>query len=780
MNSMKFLNRVALFMLGFLLIGGIAYGQANTSVAVTVTDNGGSTRTLDFGVNTAATNGIDASLSELSLPPFPPSGVFEARFVSHGNGTIGQGSPADYRPSTSATQTDLYKIKFQVSSGGGYPVTINWTASSVASQYGFATMTDPFGGAVIGTIDMRTTSQVVITNTAITEVVIETHDPVSAPTGITVSGCPLDFGIVQIPTPGTAVESLTIGNAGTDPVTIDSITSSNPDFAITAPASFPQTVAATDLQVDVTYTASGAGAASSTITIYYDGTNSTTCNATAVASSGEGLYFVTTLDSVADNSSGHSTEIGLKYSGATPAQGIQFKINIPNNLKRIKSVGLGSAITSPADWSFDYEIERAASASEVTVVLYGNNTSVNLPANTDHLFVVTFDIADIKLCNGDAGGDDSTAVMYLSDVQSALATDLGEPAGIGVDPNRDSTTCYIYNGSSRGDVNCDDHVDVLDLLEINDVILNRGTFDAWQFNRADLAEWSPVWASGEIFNDANNYGDASVNVQDLVLITNAILNEQWPDSDVLRKIESIDEGKNGSATAGGSLPETFAKGNGLYDVKFTYEVANNGIMVNMDNVVPVKGYQMKLKAADAPEDLMITLDNGIETPFKLSYAVINGEIRIVAITANGDPIQPMNGKLMDIPFSISNPNVVAVIEPITVGGANNQSLKVEWEVHAKVSGVTEAGTRNTFALENVPNPFGSATTIRFTLPTAGAVTLVVTDVAGKVVARPLDNAVRTAGEGSVEFDASGLPSGIYFYTLTSAGESVTRRMVLAN
>ncbi|MGE3800386.1 MAG: T9SS type A sorting domain-containing protein [Candidatus Kapaibacterium sp.] len=780
MKTIHFFNKVALFLLSIVLVSGVAYSQANTSVDLTVTDNGGSTRTLEFGVNTAATNGIDGSLSEVSLPPFPPSGVFEARFVSHGSGTLGQGSPADYRPSTSSTQTDLYKVKFQVSSAGGYPVTISWSSSSVASQYGFATLTDPFGGAVIGTIDMRTTGQVVITNAAITEVVIETHDPVGAATGISISGCPLNFGLVQIPTPGVATQSLTIENLGSTAIVVDSITSSNVDFAISAPTSFPQSVTTTPLQVDVTYTASGAGAASSTITIYYDGSSTTTCNATALASSGEGLYFVTTLDSAMDNSNAHSTNIGLKYSGTTPAQGIQFKINVPNNLKRIKSIGLGSAITTPSDWSFDYEIERATSGSEVTVVLYGNSTAINLPVNTDNLFVVHFDVSDIKLCNGAEGGDDTTAVMYLSDVQSALATDLGEPAGIGVDANRDSTVCYIYNGSARGDVNCDDHVDVLDLLEINDVILNRGTFASWQFNRADLAEWSSVWASGAVFTDANNYGDNVVNVQDLVLITNAILNEEWPDTDVLRKIESDDEGSNGTATAGEPQAEAFAKENGIFDVKFTYEVANSGITVKMNNVVPVKGYQMKLKASDVPSDLSVLLDSGIETPFKISHLVVGDEIRIVAITSNGDPIQPMNGNLMEMPFAISNPNIVAVIEPITVGGQNNQSLKVEWEILTKVSSVDASETKNTLALENVPNPFTGSTTIRFTLPESGATTLVVTDVAGKEVARLLENSFKSAGEQSVEFDGSKLSSGVYFYTLTANGQSVTRRLVLAN
>lgn len=765
------------------MLGGTAFSQANTSVDITVTNSATSpgTRTLSFGVNTGATVDIDAGLGEQAFPPFPPSAVFEARWVTVNSALVGtEGTPKDYRPSTSSSQCDTFKIKFQPGTSGS-PVVFTWSTASVAAQYTSATLTDAFGGVLGINVDMLTTGTLSVSNGAITELVLIACGPISAAQGLDIAGCPLNYGIVQIPTPGTATRSLTLTKSGSNDVIIDSIVLSNPDFAVTAPASFPQTVSSTPLQVDIEYTASGSGAAGATVTIYYDGGSSTTCAASAIASSGEGLYFVNTLDSVADNSTAHTADIGLKYSGTTPAQGVQFKLTVPNNIRKLTSISLGSAITTPSDWVFDFEIERAVSASEATVLLYGRDTTVNLPANTDNLLVAHFDVANLKLCNGTTGGDDTTAVMYLNSVQSALATELGESAGIGVDPNRDSTVSYIFNGSARGDVNCDDRVDVLDLLVINDYILGRLDLDQWQINRADLAPWSNTWATGAIFNDATNYGDGTVGVQDLVLIINAILNENWPDSDPLGRIVPTDGGEN--PVAGSSLtdvmPGALSKQAGIYDVKFTYEVSNSGIKVNMNNLVPVKGYQMKLKAVDAPSNLTIQHDAAISTPFKISSAVIDGEIRIVAITANGEAIAPMNGLLMNLPFSISNPNVVVVIEPITVGGANNESLNVDWELFAKVSGVDADPAANTFALDNAPNPFNGNTVIRYSLPkSADAVTLVVTDAAGREVAR-LVNGAQGAGDHSVEFDASRMANGVYFYTLSVGGQTTTRRMVLA-
>lgn len=778
--SKKLFIKLAAVAAGVILLAGTAYSQANTSIDITVTNSATTpgTRTLSFGVNTAATVGIDAGLNEEAFPPFPPTSVFEARFVPSGSALSGtEGSPKDYRPSTSGSQSDTFRIKFQAGTSG-LPVNFSWSTSSVSSQYTSMTLKDVFGGALGINVNMLTTGSLSVTNGSITELELIATGPIAAATGLAVSGCPLTYGIVQIPTPGTGTRTLTLTKNGANDVTIDSILSSDPNFTISSPATFPQTVSSTPLNVDVLFTAPSAGTFSSTITIYFDGSETTTCNATVIASSGEGIYFVTPLDSAQDNSTGHTTNIGLKYSGTTPAQGIQFKIAVPNNIEKINSIGLGSDITNPFNWVFDYQVERTTSQSEVTVLLYGRDTTVNLPANTDNLLVVNFDVANFKLCNAATGGDDSTVVMSLHSVQSALATELGESAGIGVDANRDSAVLYVYNGSARGDVNCDDRVDVLDLLVINDNILGRLNLEDWQNNRADLGPWSSTWATGTVFNDENNYGDSIVGVQDLVLIINAILNEQWPDADPLGRTAPIGGGEGGAPgefPAPGSAPDA----TGIYDVKFIYEVSNSGIEVKMNNLVPVKGYQMKLKAADAPSDLEITLDPSITVPFQIWKTIVDGEIRIVALSPTSESIAPMNGPLMHLPFSISNPNVVAVIEPIIAGGSNNEPLNVDWEKLAKVSGVAGDEVANAFALTNAPNPFNGNTVIRYTLPTAASVSLVVTDANGREVAQLLSGARQTAGDHTVEFDAADLANGTYFYTLNVGGQTTTRRMVLA-
>ena len=69
------------------------------SIRLNVADNAGGAQDLFFGLDKNATNGLDAGLGENELPPFPPTGVFEARFIGNDIGipALGLGTYRDYR-----------------------------------------------------------------------------------------------------------------------------------------------------------------------------------------------------------------------------------------------------------------------------------------------------------------------------------------------------------------------------------------------------------------------------------------------------------------------------------------------------------------------------------------------------------------------------------------------------------------------------------------------------------------------------------------------------------
>ena len=79
--------------------------------------------------------------------------------------------------------------------------------------------------------------------------------------------------------------------------------------------------------------------------------------------------------------------------------------------------------------------------------------------------------------------------------------------------------------------------------------------------------------------------------------------------------------------------------------------------------------------------------------------------------------------------------------------------------------------------QNYPNPFNPVTTIKYSLPQSGEVTLLIYNLIGEEVAR-LVNRHQSTGEYSTEWNASKVSSGIYFYRLQAADFVQTRKMVL--
>lgn len=79
--------------------------------------------------------------------------------------------------------------------------------------------------------------------------------------------------------------------------------------------------------------------------------------------------------------------------------------------------------------------------------------------------------------------------------------------------------------------------------------------------------------------------------------------------------------------------------------------------------------------------------------------------------------------------------------------------------------------------QNYPNPFNPATEIRFSVERPGNITLQVYDILGNKVA-DLVNGYHEAGNHSVNFNASGLSSGTYFYALNANGTVLSRKMAL--
>jgi hypothetical protein len=135
-------------LLSMLLLAAMSYANAQTpakDVPITVSDGAGGTAELRFGLAPTATDGIDMSLGESELPPVPPSGVFDARFIGTDiNVPLGQGVAKDYRAgAANFNGTKIHEISYQL--GTGTSITISWNLPGGVSGL----LEDLFGGVIV-------------------------------------------------------------------------------------------------------------------------------------------------------------------------------------------------------------------------------------------------------------------------------------------------------------------------------------------------------------------------------------------------------------------------------------------------------------------------------------------------------------------------------------------------------------------------------------------------------------------------------------------------------
>ena len=79
--------------------------------------------------------------------------------------------------------------------------------------------------------------------------------------------------------------------------------------------------------------------------------------------------------------------------------------------------------------------------------------------------------------------------------------------------------------------------------------------------------------------------------------------------------------------------------------------------------------------------------------------------------------------------------------------------------------------------QNYPNPFNPQTTIQYTLPEPGDVSVKVFNVLGNEIST-LVNENQSAGKHKTEWNAQSMPSGIYFYKIQAKNFIETKKMVL--
>ena len=150
---------------------------------------------------------------------------------------------------------------------------------------------------------------------------------------------------------------------------------------------------------------------------------------------------------------------------------------------------------------------------------------------------------------------------------------------------------------------------------------------------------------------------------------------------------------------------------------------------------------------------------------------------------------PMTNGTVTILFNYTAPATIGLDTIWTVGIATNtgsNSSGDEWNWSANKSlyvklatGINQTNSElNDYNLsQNFPNPFNPETNIMYDLPVDGDVELNIYDISGKFI-KALVNDFKPAGNYSISFNASELPSGVYLYTLKVSGYTKTLRMAV--
>jgi hypothetical protein len=211
----------------------------------------------------------------------------------------------------------------------------------------------------------------------------------------------------------------------------------------------------------------------------------------------------------------------------------------------------------------------------------------------------------------------------------------------------------------------------------------------------------------------------------------------------------------------------------------------------IDKVSTVRYYKVtygKMSGVSAPDTMII---DSFRPSYGIGDGVSSGNTHIRTAYSVNDRASwlTLNDKNPDTTLVQATPTYI-FSDTLATGYTLRQGVNSLYFVLARLKGTTtntlvastdikkECGLAENFVLEqNYPNPFNPATTIRYVLPSAGNVSVIVYNQLGKEVTRLVEQ-YQPAGAYSVDFNAGDLASGLYFYTVRAGAFQATRKMML--
>lgn len=269
--------------------------------------------------------------------------------------------------------------------------------------------------------------------------------------------------------------------------------------------------------------------------------------------------------------------------------------------------------------------------------------------------------------------------------------------------------------TAAGDLNEDEILNIQDIITMVNQILGSTSLEGCALEAADMNV------------------DGIINIQDLISLVNAIL---------------------------GSARSAQLDGHG----KVEYVASGQDMIIHVDSDVDVVGIQLSL-ISDTQLDIELKDNSHINQ----EYSFKDGITQYLAYSMFNQPFDSRTTELLIKSAGDLNMDDIEV----TVADINGDALYLS---HSG-SGQNYQSGPHSFELSKLyPNPFNPSTEVSFSLPVDGHVQLAAFDVRGKEMDVIFEGA-QSIGQHSYTWNASNLPSGVYYIRL-QAGDMVTSQKAL--
>ncbi len=185
---------------------------------------------------------------------------------------------------------------------------------------------------------------------------------------------------------------------------------------------------------------------------------------------------------------------------------------------------------------------------------------------------------------------------------------------------------------------------------------------------------------------------------------------------------------------------------------FNALTTSNGILLNWQTATEVNNYGFEIERA-------VTSTSSVTEWEKIGF-----------VEGHGNSNSPKNYEFTDTSTPLSASTVSYRLKQIDIDGNYEYSDVVEVNVANQTPSKYELS-------QNYPNPFNPTTEINFSIPTNENVSIKVFNLLGEEVAQVINKEL-LAGSHKIQFDASKLSSGIYFYKMVSGKFVSVKKMIL--